>query len=157
VYTHIGYNLRNTEVGAAVGLEQLKKLNGFVEKRRHNWDRLREGLEGMKNEFRYVTFHEGAEPSWFGFSMLCLKHSRRMITAYLNHHGIDTRYLFAGNITKQPAYAEVQYQVSPGGLPNTDTVMNNMFWVGVWPGLTDEHIDYVIDIIHKGEQKGWRI
>jgi CDP-6-deoxy-D-xylo-4-hexulose-3-dehydrase len=156
IYIHIGYNLRGTELGAAIGLEQLKKLKGFVEKRRHNWSRLHDGLLGLKG-FKYASHALGVEPSWFGFSILCCGPDRGLVTAYLNYHGVDTRYLFAGNITKQPAYAKVDYEIAPSGLPNTDRVMKDLFWVGVWPGLNDEHIDYIIETMHKGVKENWRL
>lgn len=153
VYSHLGYNLKITDMQAAVGCEQLKKFPEFIKKRRCNWDRLRHLLEGGSDKLILPEPAEGSEPSWFGF-LLSIKPNCRLdrtkVIKYIENHNIQTRLLFGGNIVKQPCFDSIRntdaYRIS-GGLDNTDYIMNNTFWVGVYPGMTDEMIDYMAQII----------
>jgi CDP-4-dehydro-6-deoxyglucose reductase, E1 len=147
IYSHLGYNLKVTDMQAAIGLAQLKKLNNFISKRRHNYKELYLGLLKHESYFIFNKVIDGAEPSWFGFP-LTLKtdlFSRNQIIQHLESHNIMTRLLFAGNLTKQPAFKEVSYR-KVGDLPNTDTVMSSTFFIGVYPGINDEMITYIISI-----------
>ena len=153
VYSHLGYNLKITDMQAAIGVEQLKKLPGFTEKRQHNWNRLRKNLETVSDKLILPEAAEGSIPSWFGF-IISVKEdagfSRNELTAHLESKNIQTRLLFGGNMLRQPCFEELHetdaYRVA-GDLKNTDFIMNNSFWVGVYPGLSDEMTDYVADEI----------
>jgi len=147
VYSHIGYNLKATDLQAAAGLEQLKKLPRFLEIRRRNFKRLYEGIRHLE-DFFYLPISERENTAWFGFPLTIRKTApfkRHEITHYLEDSGIATRLMFGGNITRQPAYKNIDYIADP--LPNCDIVMENGFWVGCWHGLNDEQIDYTIDRI----------
>lgn len=152
VYSHFGYNLKITDMQAAVGCAQLKKFPGFVEHRRHNFARLCEGLKDVENMFILPAPCENSSPSWFGFILTCREGvSRNKVVKYIEEHGIQTRMLFAGNLTKHPCFDEMRaigkgYRVV-GSLENTDRIMKDTFWVGVYPGMTDEKIDYMAKII----------
>lgn len=153
VYSHFGYNLKVTDMQAAIGCEQLKKLPGFIERRRHNWDRLRKALEPVEDKLILPTSAENSEPSWFGFLLSVKPESglnRNEVTRYIEDHNVQTRLLFSGNLIKHPCFDQIRgtdaYRVS-GGLEATDFIMNNTFWVGVYPGMTDEMIDYMAGII----------
>ena len=152
VYSHFGYNLKVTDLQAAVGVAQLKKLPSFVERRRHNFARLREALADMEEFFILPTATEHAAPSWFGFLLTCRKGVRRAeIVRFIEEHGIQTRMLFAGNLTKHPCFDEMRaagkgYRIA-GELTQTDRIMNDTFWLGVYPGLTDEKIDYMAQTV----------
>ena len=152
VYSHFGYNLKVTDLQAAVGVAQLKKLPSFVERRRHNFARLREALADMEEFFILPTATEHANPSWFGFLLTCRKGVRRAeIVRFIEEHGIQTRMLFAGNLTKHPCFDEMRaagkgYRIA-GELTQTDRIMNDTFWLGVYPGLTDEKIDYMAQTV----------
>ena len=152
VYSHFGYNLKVTDLQAAVGVAQLKKLPSFVERRRHNFARLREALADMEEFFILPTATEHANPSWFGFLLTCRKGIRRAeIVRFIEEHGIQTRMLFAGNLTKHPCFDEMRaagkgYRIA-GELTQTDRIMNDTFWLGVYPGLTDEKIDYMAQTV----------
>lgn len=147
-YSHIGYNLKATDMQAAIGLKQLDRLDDFVTKRRRNWALLSLLL---KNEEWLILpkATENSEPSWFGFA-ICIKPESAVLTrdvvVALNKKGIGTRQLFAGNLMRQPAYQGVRARVV-GNLKNTDLVMTNTFWVGVWPGLSVPMIEYVASAI----------
>jgi CDP-6-deoxy-D-xylo-4-hexulose-3-dehydrase len=145
-YSHIGYNLKVTDMQAAIGIEQLKKLPSFINRRIHNFDRLKAGLRDLDEVFILPEATPNSEPSWFGF-ILTIKdgteHSRTRITEYLEANKVQTRMLFAGNLIKQPAFHGVEYR-QVGDLANTDKIMHDTFLVGVYPGLTDEMIDYMI-------------
>lgn len=161
VYSHFGYNLKITDMQAAVGCEQLKKLPLFIEQRRHNWDRLRKGLEGKEDTLILPEPEKSSEPSWFGFLISVRKESglnRNKITKYLENHNIQTRLLFSGNLIKHPCFDDIRgtdkYRVVDN-LTNTDFVMNNTFWVGVYPGLTDEKIDYMAEIIKEAVRESF--
>lgn len=159
VYSHLGYNLKVTDMQAAIGCEQLKKFPSFIERRRHNWDRLRKALEPASDKLILPEPAEGSEPSWFGF-LISIKPetglSRMEVTKYIEDKNVQTRLLFGGNITKQPCFDTLRgtdaYRVS-GGLEVTDFIMNNTFWVGVYPGMTDEMIDYMAKVIIEAVNK----
>ena len=155
VYSHFGYNLKATDMQAAIGVEQLKKFPGFIERRRHNWDRLRRGLEGVQDRLILPEPAEGSEPSWFGFIVSLRPGSgldRNRVTRTIEDHNVQTRLLFSGNLIKHPCFDPIRdtdaYRVS-GGLEVTDFVMRNSFWVGVYPGMTDEKIDYMAAVIRQ--------
>lgn len=153
IYSHIGYNMKMTDMQAAVGTSQLDKLPEFVARRRENHAALKAGFlsAGLDEYFHLPRPTPGSEPSWFGFLLTIREDSgldRRDVIAYLENNRISTRLVFAGNLTRQPAYAGVDYRVS-GALTNTDFSMHNSFWIGCWPGLTPAHIQYVIDTCAK--------
>lgn len=154
VYSHFGYNLKATDMQAAIGCAQLEKFPSFVERRRHNFDRLKEALLSA-DETAHVTDKlilpvacENSNPSWFGFMITCQGGARRsQVVPYMEEHGIQTRMLFAGNLTKHPCFDEMRasgtgYRIV-GELTNTDRIMKDTFWIGVYPGMTDEMIDYM--------------
>jgi CDP-6-deoxy-D-xylo-4-hexulose-3-dehydrase len=144
-YSHLGYNLKVTDMQAAIGLEQLKKLPDFVEKRNYHFSLLQSKLKELENDLILPAATSNSEPSWFGFILTIRdsqKLSRKKITQFLEEHQIQTRMLFAGNITKQPAFQGVNYRVV-GELKNTDKIMHDTFLVGVYPGLDDEKIEYM--------------
>ena len=153
VYSHFGYNLKVTDLQAAIGCEQLKKFPGFIERRRHNWDRLKKALAPAADRLILPEPAENSEPSWFGFLIAVKPESglkRNDITRYIEDHGIQTRLLFSGNLVKHPCFDQIRdtgaYRVA-GSLEVTDFVMNNAFWIGVYPGMTDEMLDYMAKII----------
>ena len=153
VYSHFGYNLKVTDMQAAVGVEQLKKFPSFIERRRYNWDRLRSALVDMSDKIILPEPAENSEPSWFGF-LISLKEDsgldRNEVTKYIEEHNIQTRLLFSGNLIKHPCFDQIRetdaYRVV-GDLETTDFVMTHTFWVGVYPGMTDEKIDYMAQVI----------
>ena len=145
-YSHVGYNLKMTDMQAAVGVAQLAKLPGFIAARRHNWRRLREGLERHADVLMLPEPTPRSDPSWFGFSLCVRPHApfgRPELVAWLEAAGIATRQIFAGNLIRQPAYRGMDHRVA-GELTNTDLIMNQGMWIGVYPGLSDAMIDYVI-------------
>lgn len=150
-YSHIGYNLKVSDMQAAIGLSQLDKIDYFIKRRRENFNGLTDRLiaEGLD---KYLTLPEatpGTNPSWFGYLLTLrdnLNISRRDFTEKLENKKVGSRLLFAGNLAKQPAFADSNFRVS-GKLINTDKIMNKSFWIGVWPGLTDSHLDYMVDTI----------
>ena len=156
-YSHFGYNLKATDMQAAIGVAQLKKLPSFIDRRKENWTYLRQQLIERGLE-KFVILPEPAKnssPSWFGFLMTVrgdCKKSRNEITAYLENHNIQTRLLFSGNLIKHPCFDEYRgtdaYRVV-GDLNNTDNVMEKSFWVGVYPGMTDKILDYIADCLEK--------
>lgn len=151
VYSHFGFNLKATEMQAAIGIEQLKKFPSFIERRRHNWNRLYNALQEVKDKIILPEPCENSEPSWFGFMMTCKEGiSRDKVTNYLENHNIQTRLLFSGNLIKHPCFDEIRdtdrYRIV-GNLTQTDIVMNNSFWIGVYPGMSDEMIDYMAKAI----------
>ena len=146
-YSHIGYNLKLTDMQAAVGVAQLEKLDGFVEARRRNFRALREGLAGLEEFFLLPEATNGAEPSWFGFPVAVragAPFTRNQVTHYLETRKIATRLLFGGNLVRQPAYRDSQYRVV-GSLSQTDIVMNQVFWIGVYPGIQGQILDYMLE------------
>jgi len=153
VYSHFGYNLKVTDMQAAVGVEQLVKFPSFIERRKHNWARLKEALAPIKDKVILPEPAENSDPSWFGFLITVPEDSgktRNEVTRYIEDHNIQTRLLFSGNLTRHPCFDQIRgtdkYRIS-GDLTNTDYIMNNTFWVGVYPGMTDEIIDYMASII----------
>jgi len=152
VYSHFGYNLKATDMQAAVGCAQLKKLPSFVERRIHNFNRLKTALAGISDKIILPEACENAKPSWFGFLITCRDGvDRSKVVKYIEEKGVQTRMLFAGNIIKHPCFDSMRegrygYRVI-GDLSNTDRIMNDTFWVGVYPGMTDEMIDYMAKII----------
>ena len=154
VYSHFGYNLKATDMQAAIGCAQLEKFPGFVERRKHNFTRLKTALAGTEDKLILPEACKHSEPSWFGFLITCKEGvDRNKVVQYIEEHGVQTRMLFAGNLTKHPCFDEMRatgegYRVV-GNLTNTDRIMNDTFWVGVYPGMTDEMIDYIAEIIIK--------
>lgn len=153
VYSHFGYNLKVTDMQAAVGVEQLKKFPGFIERRKYNWVRLRQALTGVEDRLILPEAAEGSDPSWFGFLISIRPEcglDRNEVTRYIEGHNIQTRLLFSGDLIKHPCFNQIRgthaYRVV-GDLHNTDFIMNNTFWVGVYPGMTDEKIDYMAEVI----------
>ena len=150
-YSHLGYNLKSGDIQAAIGLAQLDRLESFVELRRRNWAYLRKGLSGLEEYLILPRATENSDPSWFGFALTVKKDSplnRNQIVQALNELKIGTRLLFGGNLLRQPAFVGTPRRVV-GDLVNTDIVMNDTFWIGVWPGLTIPMLDYMIESIHK--------
>lgn len=146
IYSHVGYNLKVSDMQASIGVSQLKKLNGFIEKRNKNFEYLLKGLEDLKDYLLLPSYHHSAQPSWFGFPITVksgAKATRNEITQYLEKNKIGTRMLFAGSLVRQPLYQNINKRIV-GDLKNTDNVMNNTFWIGVWPGLDEQHLDYII-------------
>ncbi len=150
-YSHIGYNLKLTDMQAAVGVAQLGKLDGFLAARRHNFARLSEGLRKLEEFFILPEATAGSDPAWFGFPIAVrpdAPFSRNQVTGHLEKNKIATRLLFAGNLIRQPAYQDQPFRVV-GSLKNTDFVMNQVFWIGVYPGITAEMLDYIVDTFHQ--------
>ncbi|MDR3742359.1 MAG: lipopolysaccharide biosynthesis protein RfbH [Terracidiphilus sp.] len=150
IYSHIGYNLKLSDMQAAVGVSQLKKLPGFIATRKANFKRLYAGLSDLQEFFALPQATPNSDPSWFGFLLAVRPEgglTRDKVIAHLESHKIGTRLLFGGNLLRQPAYLESRFR-QIGELPNTDYVMNNVFWIGVYPGLSAEMIDYIIDQFH---------
>nr|MCR5058748.1 DegT/DnrJ/EryC1/StrS family aminotransferase [Clostridiales bacterium] len=151
VYSHFGYNLKATDMQAAVGCAQIKKFPSFVERRRHNFKRLYDALAGTEGIILPEAC-ENSDPSWFGFLITCKEGiDRKKVVSYIEGHGVQTRMLFAGNLTKHPCFDQMRaekrgYRIV-GDLINTDLIMENSFWVGVYPGMTDEKIDYMAKTI----------
>lgn len=149
IYSEMGYNLKLTDMQAAIGVAQMEKLDSFVKKRKENFNSLYQGLKKYEEFFILPSWHKGAEPSWFGF-LLTVKSeapfNRNQFVSYLQEKKIGTRYLFAGNIVKQPYFIDrkVKYRLA-GNLANTDLIMNNSFWIGCYPGLTEPMLKYVVD------------
>jgi len=151
VYSHIGYNLKLTDLQAAVGVAQLKKLPQFIEKRKKNYSLLYEGLKKYEEFLILPEVTPKSDPSWFAFPLTVkdnVKFTRSEIVQFLEKNKIMTRMLFGGNLTRQPAYKDVKYRVV-GDLKNTDKVMNDTFFIGVYPGITDEMIDYILKTFDK--------
>lgn len=152
VYSHFGYNLKATDMQAAIGVAQLKKFPYFVERRRENFERLLNGLQEVSDKLILPVPCENSNPSWFGFLLTCKNGvCRNKIVQYIEEHSIQTRMLFAGNLIKHPCFDEMRkigkgYRVV-GELENTDRIMNDTFWVGVYPGMNDEKLDYMIKVI----------
>jgi CDP-6-deoxy-D-xylo-4-hexulose-3-dehydrase len=148
IYGHIGYNLKATDMQAAIGLSQLGKLEHFIARRKENFDYLEKGLQGVDG-LLLPKATEKSEPSWFGFPItLDPNHSvnREELLRHLDEKKIGTRLMFAGNIVKQPAYRDIDFRIV-GDLKNSDVVMNRAFWIGVFPGLTKPMLDFVIETI----------
>lgn len=158
VYSHFGMNLNISDMQAAVGCAQLKKLPLFTARRRQNFDRLHQGLQDVADKFILPEPLAGSSPSWFGFLLTCRAGVKRdEVVRYLEAKGIQTRMLFAGNIVRQPCFDELRrshtgYRIA-GSLSNTDRIMQDTFWVGVYPGLTDAQIDYIVRMLKEAVKK----
>ena len=153
VYSHFGYNLKATDLQAAIGVEQLKKFPSFIEKRIYNWNRLHNALEPVADKIILPQAAENSRPSWFGFPISVKPETgihRNDVIRYIEEHNIQTRLLFSGNLIKHPCFYQIRgtdaYRIS-GGLENTEFIMNNTFWVGVYPGMTEAMIDYMAQVI----------
>ncbi len=153
-YSHFGYNLKATDLQAAIGCAQLEKLPSFIKARRKNWRKLKDGLGSLSNKLILPEPQENSDPSWFGFLVTVKENAgfnRTEIVEHLEAKGVQTRMLFAGNMIKHPCFDEMRqtktgYRVV-GELKNTDLIMNQTFWIGVYPGMTDEMLDYMIKMI----------
>ena len=158
VYSHFGYNLKATDMQAAVGCAQLKKFPSFVERRKKNFVRLKDGLKDCEDKLILPEACENSDPSWFGFLITCKEGvNRNVLVPYLEERGIQTRMLFAGNLIKHPCFDQMRksgigYRVA-GELTNTDRIMKDSFWVGVYPGMTDQMIDYMAETIKEAIRK----
>jgi CDP-4-dehydro-6-deoxyglucose reductase, E1 len=151
VYSHLGYNLKVTDMQASVGVAQLKKLPRFIDIRKRNYHFLYEGLKDLQQYLVLPEQTANSDPSWFGFPITIAQGApltRNELIRYLDEAGIGTRLLFGGNLTKQPAYREAAYRVA-GDLPNTDRIMNRTFWIGTYPGLSEDMLHYVVTHLRK--------
>ncbi len=154
VYSHFGYNLKVTDMQAAIGCAQLEKLPGFIEARKKNWKLLRDAMTGLEDQFILPEATENSDPSWFGFLLTVREgagFTRDRIVNLLEGKGIQTRMLFAGNLIKHPCFDEMRkegkgYRVV-GELTSTDRIMNDTFWIGVYPGMTEEMLGYMVKTI----------
>ena len=149
-YSEIGYNLKLTDMQAAVGVAQLEKLDGFIAARQRNFERLYEGLKDLEEVMILPQATANSEPSWFGFPIAIRPEAavtRNEVVRALEERGIATRLLFGGNLMRQPAYRDVEHRVV-GEMTNSDFVMENVFWIGVYPGLQEEQIDFMLEALH---------
>ena len=158
VYSHFGYNLKATDLQAAIGCAQLEKFPSFVERRRHNFDRLKAALSDVENSLILPQACPDSRPSWFGFVMTCKEGvDRNRVVPYIEEKGVQTRMLFAGNLIKHPCFDEMRMSGEGfrfvGDLKNTDRIMQDTFWVGVYPGMTDEMIDYMAEVIKEAVEQ----
>jgi CDP-6-deoxy-D-xylo-4-hexulose-3-dehydrase len=145
IYSHIGYNFKITDMQPAIGLAQIEKLPSFIKARQDNFSAIYDFLKKYKEYFILPETAKNSKPSWFGFPISVKKNSpfkRNDIVNYLENNNIATRMLFGGNLTKQPAYQNIKYRVC-GSLKNTDFVMNNLFWIGVYPGIKKPQLEYL--------------
>lgn len=150
-YSHLGYNLKSGDIQAAIGLAQLDRLDSFIEIRKRNWRYLRDSLENLSDFFILPKPTQNSDPSWFGFAITVKEDSpikRNEVVIKLNEAKIGTRLLFGGNLLRQPAFLGTDRRVV-GDLYNTDIVMNDTFWIGVWPGLSIQMLEYVVDCLNK--------
>ena len=146
-YSHLGYNLKITDMQAACGLAQLKRLPEFIEKRISNFNYLIKRMSTLSEFVDFTSPNENSKPSWFGFPITLKESSvfqRADLVKYLDQNKIGTRLLFAGNLTKQPSFLDVEYRIS-GELTNTDITMNQTFWIGIHPGLGIEHLNFITE------------
>lgn len=160
VYSHFGYNLKVTDMQAAVGCEQLKKFPEFVKRRKHNWNRLKNALMPVQDKIILPVPADNSDPSWFGFLITLKEDSgldREKVVRYIESKNVQTRMLFSGNLIKHPCFDSIRgtdaYRVV-GNLSATDTIMKNTFWVGVYPGMTDDMIDYMAKTIIEAVNNG---
>jgi len=159
IYSHIGYNLKLTDMQAAIGLAQLTKVSDFIQKRKDNFSFLCAGLRELEEYLILPEATQHSDPSWFGFPISIRESApfcRNDVVAYLNNKQIATRLLFGGNLIKQPAYRNIQHRII-GELRNCDFVMNQCFWIGVYPGLTREMLEFVIETFREGLRSNFRI
>lgn len=148
IYSHMGYNLKATDMQAAIGLSQLKKLDGFIQKRKENWRYLNECLISEKEHLSIVQPTFNSDPSWFGFAMICKPQiDRKKLISFLENHKIGTRLVFGGNILRQPAYSHLNISKT---FPNADIITEKAFWVGIHPRFSEKHLDYISEHIKKG-------
>lgn len=150
-YSHLGYNLKITDMQAACGLAQLKRLPDFISRRNENFEHLREKLKSIEEFVDFATPTEGAKPSWFGFPITLKRNKgfdRQDLLRYLDERKIGTRLLFAGNLLKQPYFKNIEHRVV-GSLKNTDNTMENTFWIGVFPGLEEVHLNYMVQVLEE--------
>lgn len=148
IYSNLGYNLKITDMQAAIGLAQLEKVPVFIERRRHNFSRMREGLRSLEDRITLPVIHPLAVPSPFGFPMTLRQQGlRRDLISHLEDSNIETRLVFGGNILRQPGFQGIPFRVH-GQLNESDRIMNDTLFVGVYPGLTDEMVDFMIEKIH---------
>ncbi len=159
VYSHFGYNLKATDMQAAIGCAQLEKFPSFVERRRHNFKRLYEGLKEAEDKLILPQAAPNSRPSWFGFLITCREGTdRNKVVPYIESKGVQTRMLFAGNLTKHPCFDQMRetgegYRIA-GSLQVTDRIMRDTFWVGLYPGMTDVMIDYMANVIREAVELG---
>ena len=159
VYSHFGYNLKVTDMQAAIGCAQLEKLPDFTERRKHNFKRLVTGLKELEDRIILPEACANSQPSWFGFPITCREGlNRNKVTVGLEQRGIQTRMLFAGNMTRQPCFDEMRacrqgFRVA-GSLENTDRVMRDTFWIGVYPGMTEQMMDEMIRAVRQAVLSG---
>jgi len=156
IYSHIGYNLKITDMQAAIGCAQLEKLPEFIEIRKNNFEYLYNYLKKYEKYFLFPQPAKNSQPSWFGFPILVKESAsfrRADIVNFLEENKIATRMLFGGNLTKQPAYKNTKYKIFES-LKNTNLVMNNLFWIGVYPGLTEEKLKYICRVVDNFFRKG---
>lgn len=154
IYSHLGYNLKVLDLQPAIGLEQLKKLPFFIEKRKENFKKLQAGLQDYQDFMILPEATANSDPAWFSFPLTVKAETgiqRKDLINHLEQHKIMTRMLFAGNITRQPAYQQVKYRVV-SALQNTDYIMNNTFFIGVYPGIDQKRIDYILDVFASFQQ-----
>lgn len=157
-YSHIGYNLKVSDMQAAIGVAQLTKLPAFIAKRRENFAFMRQALSGLEDRITLPEATPHSNPSWFGFPITVRKTagiSRNQIVRFLEQNKIGTRFLFGGNLLRQPAYQGISYRTA-GELANTDRIMNDTFWIGIYPGLTREMLQYTINVLYKIFENGAR-
>jgi CDP-6-deoxy-D-xylo-4-hexulose-3-dehydrase len=150
IYSHVGYNLKITDMQAAVGVAQLAKLDHFIAARKRNFSRLRAGLEDLQSVFVLPEATANSDPSWFGFAITVRPEapfSRDKLVQFLEEQRIGTRLVFGGDLTQQPAYREVEHRAI-GSLPIADSVLRDAFWIGVYPGLDDHAVDWVLSVLH---------
>lgn len=160
VYSHFGYNLKVTDMQAAIGCEQLKKFPSFIQKRKHNWKYLKNLLTSVEDKLILPVATQNSDPSWFGF-IITIKPEcgldREKVVRYIEEHNVQTRLLFSGNLIKHPCFDQMrdtnEYIIS-GSLDNTEIIMNNTFWVGVYPGMSDKMLDYMAKIITEALNQG---
>jgi CDP-6-deoxy-D-xylo-4-hexulose-3-dehydrase len=149
-YAHLGYNLKSGDIQAAIGLAQLDRLDNFVELRKRNWQYLSKNLDHLEDQLILPKATENSDPSWFGFALTVrsnARKSRNQVVKELNEANIATRLLFGGNLLRQPAFAGTPRRVF-GELMNTDIIMNQSFWIGVWPGISIEMLEYIINTLN---------
>jgi CDP-6-deoxy-D-xylo-4-hexulose-3-dehydrase len=150
-YSELGYNLKSGDIQAAIGVAQLEKLDSFIAKRKENWNYLKQNLANLSDKIILPEATPNSDPSWFGFAMTIRPESkirRENIITFLDEKKIDTRLLFGGNLTKQPAFKSQNFRIV-GNLENTDRIMQHTFWIGVWPGLSKQMLDYMIENIQQ--------
>jgi CDP-6-deoxy-D-xylo-4-hexulose-3-dehydrase len=148
IYSNVGYNLKITDMQAAVGLSQLDRADSFVRRRKENFRYLSDGLKDLDDSLVLPKATKESDPSWFGFPITMRRGERRELLKFLDDKKIGNRLLFGGNLTRQPYFKGLNYRIS-GELKNTDTIMNHTLWVGVWPGLSEAMLDHIVTSLHQ--------